>query len=161
MCDYMGLLNYDEFVNERLDIHPMSDERLKKESDSLKKPFAFSGLSSNTLCEHSVALRLRYKQFCGILIHGNEHIAHNAYSLIKGRFLNWQYYSTKNELEEHKRYSKIDMPKLDVAMCLWLAFKLYLGDDEYTPIIECYVNRVKKEFGISNKDIINIYFIKQ
>lgn len=157
----MDLLGYDEFVNERLDIQPLSKERLKKESDALNQSFDFSGLHKNTLVEHSVALRKRFKTLKGILIHGDEHIAHKAYSDIKSRFGDWQYYSMRSELAEHVKYSKNPMTKLEVAMCLWVAFKMFLGDEGYEPIIECHADRVKNEFGITNKDIIDIYFVKQ
>lgn len=150
----MKLLSYSGFVSEKLNIQPVSKDRLNKMGNVLDKKYFWSG--KRTVGEEQVVLnimKLGFSKECWL----NFSKACNDTS---ERFDSWEKLSMAEQLKKHKTRSKQKLTKAKVFATLLAAFVYYKSDPKYYTVIEDYIARVKEDFDLNDKQLEKIYFGK-
>ena len=150
----MQVLKYKRFVSEKLNIQPVSKDRLNKMGDVLGKKYFWTG--KRTVGEEQVVfniMKLGFSKECWFNFS-------KACDDTRDRFDSWEKLSMAEQLKKHKTRSKQKLTKAKVFATLWAAFVYYKSDPKYDTVIEDYIARVKEDFDLDDKQLEKIYFGK-
>ena len=165
----MRTLKYEDFINEKLDIKPVSKERLSdigaefnNEITQLLNKWSTMELAEhidiqNNLLKHGI--RDTRRSFVDTFVHTRFKVEDKFDSFWR----DYQYGIYKNDkahfYEKHKKYANSKQLKPQtIIMSLLVMLEKNLKDKFYYPIIELYLERFKEQYIIGNDEVEQIFF---
>ena len=165
----MRTLKYEDFINEKLDIKPVSKERLSdigaefnNEITQLLNKWSTMELAEhidiqNNLLKHGI--RDTRRSFVDTFVHTRFKVEDKFDSFWR----DYQYGIYKNDkahfYEKHKKYANSKQLKPQtIIMSLLVMLEKNLKDKFYYPIIELYLERFKEQYIIGNDEVQQIFF---
>ena len=165
----MRILKCGDFINEKLDIKPVSKERLSdigaefnNEITQLLNKWSTMELAEhidiqNNLLKHGI--RDTRRSFVDTFVHTRFKVEDKFDSFWR----DYQYVRYKNDkahfYEKHKKYANSKQLKPQtIIMSLLVMLEKNLKDKFYYPIIELYLERFKEQYIIGNDEVEQIFF---
>lgn len=148
----MKILKYRDFVNEKLNIKPISKDRLGEIGKSIPKinkgELPIDNLATVDMLLHNFDAR-------GIDLDKN---LYKLYTHTLERFDDWDKLPFSEERKKHLQRADKKMTKSKVVATLYAALERYGNRPEYSTVIDKYIERVMKECNLNKSDIIDLYF---
>jgi hypothetical protein len=150
----MQVLEYRRFVSEKLDITPMSKERLKKEANLLHIDNFWKG---RKVCERlSFVINVRtqgFSQECWV----NMDV---AIAETEKRFVSWEKLPIAEQLKKHEQRVGKKMKKVKILATLYVALERYSKKEVYFGIIRKYADRVQEDLFCGDDLLLKLYYTK-
>ena len=148
----MKILKYKDFVNEKLNIQPVSKERLGKMGKSIPKinkgELPIDNLADVDILYHNFEAR-------GIDLDTN---LRKLYTHTLERFNDWEKLPFSEQRKKHLQRADKKMTKSKVVATLYAALERYGNKPEFSTVIDKYIERVMRECNLDKSDIIDLYF---
>ena len=165
----MKILSFDEYVSEKMKIIPLTDDEFQKINDNpvdeknddyKNRTLCSLGIFGNDL-KNSIMMKAIYDFH--LPIEKNWKKLSDAEKDTEERFDSWENLDSSEIFKKNKQRSEKKMTPEKVIATMYCAFKRYrlnryAYDNIGDKIIRCYMDRLNREFGLSDKDIIKIYF---
>jgi len=163
----MKILSFSEWISEKMKIVPISNDELNQVEDIQKNEPVQNTVDdtdyiNKTLCSLDSWDKNKsiFKKARGYNINlGNSaRDLYDAADATEKRMSSWTNLSNSELIEKNRQRSdkKMTIPKIIASM--YCAFKRYRLDPVGDKIIRFYMNRLNREFKLSDADIIKIFF---
>ena len=155
--------NFTEYTNEKLDIKPVSKERLSDTIAQLNNEYTqlFNKWKTMDLRE---TIDIEHKLLAyDINDTKGRYVETFSYAKFKveDKFKNYSYYKKDyvKFYEKHKKTANSRAAKpQSIIISLYVMLKQYLQDRSYYPIIELYLKRFEETYGVDNEAVADIFF---
>lgn len=165
----MRILKCGDFINEKLDIKPVSKERLSDIGAEFNNEITqlLNKWSTMELAEHidiqNNLLKHGIRDTRGRYIETFTHIRFKVEDKFDGILRDYKYGGYRNDkerfYESHKKYANNKHVKPQtIIMSLLVMLEKNLKDKFYYPIIELYLERFKEYYHIGNDEVEQIFF---
>jgi hypothetical protein len=158
----MRILSLKEWISEKMKIMPINNDEFDKVGDF---PTEDANNGGNGYMDRTL------RDFYGILqkltVNFRANFPPIEYTTVKikraaeeteKRFDTWKLLSNPKLLEKHKQRSEKNMTTEKIIATMYCAFRRYRLDPIGDIIIRYYMDRMNKEFNLSDADIIEIFF---
>lgn len=155
--------NFTEYTNEKLDIKPVSKERLSDTIAQLNNGYAqlFDKWKTMDLRE-TIDIERKLLAY-DINDTKGRYVETFSYAKFKveDKFKYYSY-SRKNPAEFYNKYKKTANSRAakpqTIIISLYVMLKQYLQDRSYYPIIELYLKRFEEFYNVNNEAVTDIFF---
>jgi len=162
----MKILRFAEWVAERVSVKPITNAELDKVKEIVDQVVARNQQAMNYKGKKLRDIGFAFSKYYANFLHTNAYLRGgytDAYShTMDTRFKVWaNTLSGPALLKKHEQRANsktIKEPKLFATV--YCAFEMYGKENNPTAntIIDYYMNRLKRQYGITDEDIINIFF---